>query len=123
MSWKNEFLVDERVLEIKFGIDFQPEELPDLLNEVKAQLAENQSLWVLADCSRLEKSSSLFKIYDFPKLYAAKGINRRTKEAVILPIVPKVREALIFYETVCRNLGLYVKAFDNRQDALEWLHQ
>jgi hypothetical protein len=123
MVWKSEFLTDERVLEIVFGKDFQSNELPDLLKDTVVKLNQNNCLRVLADCSALEKTSSLFKIYDFPKLYVAQGLDRRTKEAVLLPLAIKPREALKFYETVCRNLGLHVKAFDDRPAALEWLHQ
>jgi len=123
MAWKSEFLTDERVVEIIFSQDFQSNELPDPVKDVAFKLGQNKSLWVLADCSALEKTSSLFKIYDFPKLYVAQGLDRRTKEAVLLPKALKPREALKFYETVCRNLGFHVKAFDDRPAALEWLHQ
>ncbi len=122
MAWKSEFLIDEGVVEIIFSQDFQSTELPDLLKDTVVKLNQNNCLWVLADCSALEKTSSLFKIYDFPKFYIAQGLDRRTKEAVLLPLASKPREALKFYETVCRNLGLHVKAFDNRQEALDWLH-
>lgn len=123
MAWTSEFIIDERVVEVIFGQDFQFNELPDLVKDMVVKLNENHSLWVLADCSALEKTSSLFKIYDFPKLYVTQGLDRRIKEAVILPVAAKTREALKFYETVCRNLGLHVKAFDDRPAALAWLHQ
>lgn len=122
MAWTSEFLVEERVVEIIFGQDFQFNELTDLVKDVMVKLNENHSLWVLADCTALEKTSSLFKIYDFPKLYLTQGLDRRIKEAVILPLADKPREILKFYENVCRNLGLHVKAFDDRAAALAWLH-
>ena len=58
-----------------------------------------------------------------PHFYDEVKGNRKSKIALILPPTGKIREDVIFYETVCRNRGWAVKAFDDRSEAIEWLLQ
>ena len=43
------------------------------------------------------------------------------REAVLLPLDPAAEEEFQFFETVCRNRGLDVRVFAERDEALAWL--
>ncbi len=75
----------------------------------------------LVDDSRLEKAVKTSEVYKMPRFYADLNIDRGTKMAIILPTSPDAKKEVQFYETVCRNHGWNVAAFEQRQDALDWL--
>ena len=76
----------------------------------------------LVDSSEGEGGGSLIDLYRLPDLYQELGLARGSKGAVVLPVADaKAEEDTRFYETVCRNRGWNVKAFTDRQAAIDWL--
>jgi hypothetical protein len=101
---------------------------PNTADQINASVLETISLakrkatnLLLLDCSKLERALSTLDVYQMPRFYVDIKINRRNKVAVILPVQQQAREDVHFYETVCRNQGWNVKAFQGRQAALDWL--
>ena len=43
------------------------------------------------------------------------------REAVLLPCEAAAKQELEFFETACRNRGLDVRVFGERDEALAWL--
>ena len=43
------------------------------------------------------------------------------KEAILLPRDPRWAEHVLFYEAACRNRGLQVQSFTDREKAMAWL--
>ena len=78
---------------------------------------------LLIDDSKLEASVSTTEIYQMPQFYDEVKGNRKSRIALILPPSGQIRKDVKFYETVCRNHGWDVKAFDKRRDATDWLIQ
>ncbi len=76
----------------------------------------------LIDTTDMGFAASIMDIYDLPnKQYLEEGADRCGRVAVILPSSAKEKEAVQFYELVCMNRGWYVRAFPERQDAIDWL--
>jgi hypothetical protein len=76
---------------------------------------------ILIDDSALASTVSTMDIYEMPGLYEVADANRRSKWALILPPEGPIREDVKFYVTRCLNKGWFVKTFDDRQTAIDWL--
>ena len=76
---------------------------------------------ILIDDTRLEAAVSKLDIYEMPQTYDDMNGTRGSRMALILPPSGQIRKDVLFYETVCRNRGWFVKSFDDRQAALDWL--
>lgn len=76
----------------------------------------------LVDAEAAEFSASLADLFNLPtKQYIEEGAERSGRVACLLPTSPKEKQAMEFYETVCRNRGWMVQVFAQRQDAIDWL--
>ena len=51
----------------------------------------------------------------------AARVSPRIREAVVLPADPESRQSALFWEAACRNRGVDVRTFADRQGALGWL--
>ena len=76
---------------------------------------------VLIDNSKLESTVSTMEIYEMPRFYDDMDASRKSRIALILPSSGQIREDVKFYETVCRNYGWNIEAFDTEQEAMAWL--
>lgn len=121
MPWKTRFLPAEKIIEIKFKGKFLANDIGEILRSVLMLVQQEKTLLVLGDCTLMEHNTSVFNIYDFPKLFESQNVNRHIKEAMVLPIDPEARKNVEFYETVCHNRGFNVKVFETRAQALDWL--
>ncbi|MDJ0834833.1 MAG: hypothetical protein QNJ69_15025 [Gammaproteobacteria bacterium] len=76
----------------------------------------------LVNATGINITASLMDIYYLPnRQYIEEDADRDGRVALILPTDKKQKEYVQFYETVCVNRGWDVKAFKQRQPALEWL--
>jgi hypothetical protein len=75
----------------------------------------------LVDDTALLPNLDALDIYDFPKLYDRFFVDGSVRIAVLFDPQSPVREALEFYETVCRNQGYNVRLFHIVEQAIEWL--
>ena len=76
---------------------------------------------ILIDDSKLEYAVGTSEILEMPKYYHDWGGGQRPKIALVLPPSGKIREDVIFYETVCRNRHWRIKGFNEHQEAIDWL--
>lgn len=76
----------------------------------------------LIDTSEMELTASIMDVYNLPdKQYLEEEAERSGRVALILPTSAREKEAVNFYETVCKNRGWQVKTFLEHQEAVNWL--
>lgn len=97
-----------------------PTDLDVSAREIMALMLESKTMLLLADCTGVTGGHSVFDLYalaDWIKAHAP-----HIREAVVLPTLDLAAENVRFWETTCRNRGLAVRIFNDRQGALEWLY-
>jgi hypothetical protein len=99
-----------------------PEELRAAIEATLALARERQCLRFLADCSALEGGHSAVDLYRMAEALSAAGLDRRLREAVVLPRGTPATEDVRFWETACLNRGFNVRIFPDEAAALPWLH-
>jgi hypothetical protein len=75
----------------------------------------------LGDGTELEPSSTVVDIYEMVMIIDRVLVDRGAREAMIAPRDPEAAAQVRFFETACRNRGLAVRVFDDRDEALRWL--
>ena len=75
----------------------------------------------LSDCSGVTGGSSILPAYEVGDFYSRLPLPRNLREAIVLPRDEAAAAGLRFYETTVRNRGFAVRAFADRNQALEWL--
>jgi hypothetical protein len=111
-----------QIVELRYTGRLTAQEARESTSEAIALGKENGDADALVDATKAEVATSVFDLYDLPnRQYAAQGMNRRVRVAVIPPRIPKDEEAVRFYETACLNRGWQVRLFPSRDAAVEWL--
>jgi hypothetical protein len=95
-------------------------ELEGAVREIMALMQESDTRLLLADCTGVTGGHSVFDLYGLADWLMASAPSFR--EAVVLPTLDLAAKNVRFWETTCRNRGLAVRIFNDRQSALEWLH-
>ncbi len=121
MSWKLSYDPDLNAVCCAYDGHVTADEFKASNRETIALAKKHSTYLLLIDDSKLESAVTTTEIYNMPKVYSDLQGNRRTRLAIILPPTGAIRKDVLFYETVCRNHGWKVKAFDNRSEAAEWL--
>ncbi|MBU1170385.1 MAG: hypothetical protein KKD44_12550 [Proteobacteria bacterium] len=121
MSWTVEYHSDHRFVECKAMGFLRVDDLIKAAVTTFDLAREKDTTLVLVDDSKLERTVGIRDIYDMPQRYADLNIDSRLKVAVILPTSPKAKEEVQFFETVCRNRGLNISVFRNRDEAMDFL--
>jgi hypothetical protein len=86
------------------------------------QVGAKKFLMVLSDLVEIELNASLFDLLDLPnRQFEQEGVERHSRNAVVIPATHKARESMRFYETASRNRGWQVRMFSERQEAVGWL--
>lgn len=111
------------IIETQYIGILSPEELRSAFDQTVALAEQHQVTLFIADCSQLTGGHSLFDLYELIKIIGASDLRHSFKEALLLSDLPAVNEDVKFWETACRNQGLQVKVFQDRQAALDWLLQ
>ena len=96
-------------------------ELEAAAGEIMALMQASNTMLLLADCTGVVGGHSVFDLYALADWL--KACAPRVREAVVLPTLDLAAENVRFWETTCRNRGLAVRIFNDRQSALDWLHQ
>ena len=123
MPW-NVFIHPENpIIETQYIGGLSPEELSNAFYQTVALAEQHKATLFIADCSQLTGGHSLFDLYELIKVIGASDLRRSFKEALLLSDSPLINEDVKFWETACRNQGLQVKVFQDRQAALDWLLQ
>ena len=122
MPWSMEATDDGRILKVTYTGAFGADELRDITRRVLAAMVEKRIARALLDCGEARFDVPVLNVYQLPELYTSRGLARsETRAAVVLPKDGYKKELYEFYEDVCRNRGYFVKLFDAREPALEWL--
>lgn len=122
MPWSMEATDDGRILKVTYSGAFGADELRDITREILAAMVEKKIGRALLDCGEARFDVPVLNVYQLPDLYTSRGLARsETRAAVVLPRDGYKKELYEFYEDVCRNRGYFVKLFDEREPALEWL--
>lgn len=121
MPWQVRVLEDHPVVETCYTGRLSADELAAAVRETLAAARAHNEVLVLGDCTGLEGGHSIFDLFATVDLVIASGLAGRMREAVLLPSLPESLETVHFWETACRNRGLCVRIFADRQEALHWL--
>lgn len=76
---------------------------------------------LLGNCATLEGGHSIADLYFLADSLVSGGNATQFKEAVLLPKHPATQGLAWFWENTCRNRGIQVRVFDDRQSAVDWL--
>lgn len=95
-------------------------ELKAAAGEIMALMQKSQTTRLLADCTDIKGGHSVFDLYELADWIKAHAPQMR--EAVVLPALDLAADHVRFWETTCRNRGIAVRIFNDRDSALRWLH-
>ncbi|MDD2467897.1 MAG: hypothetical protein PHI97_28290 [Desulfobulbus sp.] len=91
-----------------------------MATEVQQMIHETKCLKVLNDLRCHHKLSSVFDIYEMPKMVTGAKIPKSCKRALV---VNEITDNFQFMEDTQVNAGHMVKLFTDPKSALEWLMQ
>ena len=115
------YVKEAGVVEMVFSGGVDPGELDAILTHAGAVAAENLTNRFLVDCRELAAGGSAFDVLALAGLLASFPAGIIEREAVMLPLDAAAAEQIEFFETACRNRGLDVRVFDDRDKALGWV--
>ncbi len=121
MPWSMEFKDEGRVLWILLEGPMSADEIAEMMRESVSTVAAQQVPRVLIDCGESRMSVPTLDIYKLPDLYAASGVPRQLRVAIIPPHDGYKRKSYQFYEDVCRNRGYFVRLFEREAEAWSWV--
>ena len=121
MAWSMRFKDEGRILEILIRGHMSPAEVAEMVRETIGTVATQQLDRVLIDCGDARISVPTLDIYKLPDQYAASGVPRQLRIALIPPRDGYKRKSYEFYEDVCRNRGYFVKLFEQEAEAWDWV--
>lgn len=121
MPYSTTYLQDADVIAIVYEGEVEPADGHAALAE-SGELAERHLCRrFLADCTTVSAHGTLFDVMAFVEMIAAAPPGPLLREAVVLPPDGATVDSLEFFETACRNRGLDVRVFPDRDAALAWL--
>ena len=122
MPWTYKHNPTLQIVEVVYSGEITARDLRESSSAFIALEKEKGINWFLVDATKMKLAASLLDVYDLPtKQYLEEEADRLGRVAVILPSCSKAKEAVQFYETVCRNRGWMVQTFSRRQEAVDWL--
>jgi hypothetical protein len=121
MTWRIEFDEKLGLIHCVYAGMVTVEDFKQGALETIALAKKHKTHRILIDDSKLKSSVSTMEIYEMPGLYEAAEANRRSKWALILPPEGPIRDDVNFYVTMCLNKGWFVKTFEDRRTAIDWL--
>jgi hypothetical protein len=121
MTWRIEFDEKLGVIHCVYAGTVTVEDYKKGALETIALAKKHNIHRILIDDSELKSTVSTMEIYDMPNLYETADANRRSKWALILPPEGPIRDDVNFYVTMCLNRGWFVKTFEDRRAAIDWL--
>lgn len=109
----------ECVYEMPFSrVDFESAVVQNL--EVAAQ---HDTLMFLGDCTAMPAAASMFDVYALVEVFDSMNLDRRMREALIIPPDPAVGPTYDFLVTATSNRGIKVAVFTDEDRAREWLRE
>lgn len=122
MPWCAKILADVPVIETFYSGILTPAELNAAAQETLVLARAHGTNLLLGNCTALEGGHSIVDLFRLAEDLAKSGVGRTLKEAVLPPVAPgEAVKHVQFWETICRNRGIRVRVFADRQAALDWL--
>ena len=121
MPWETRIHLELPIIETRYSGLLTPEELTEAARETLALVRAHGRTLLLGDCTDLKGGHSIVDLYGLVDIIKASGSVTDLKEAVLVPSLPDPVDKVRFWETTCYNRGLYVRVFEDRQAAIDWL--
>ena len=122
MTWTYSINATSRIAEVAYAGDTTACDLKESTSKFIALEKEKGINRFLIDTSEMVLSASILDIHNLPDMqYIEEEADRSGRVALMLPSSPREKEAVKFYETVCKNRGWDVQAFTEKQEAINWL--
>jgi hypothetical protein len=118
MSWTIEYNSDLKIVLVKSGGIWTPEQDMDMLEALRKSSDEHKCLSLLIDHRGCTMDFGFMSIYNRPEVYEKLQFPKDVKAALIFN---KIVDDNLFFENVCVNRGFNVKIFDNYDLAMKWL--
>jgi hypothetical protein len=109
------------VVEMVFAGTQDPRELDAAMTRAGTLGAEMLTNRYLVDCRDIGSAGSPFDVLAVAELLSSLPSGVIEREAVLLPKDAAVARDFEFFETACRNRGLNVRVFHDRDEALAWV--
>ncbi len=109
------------VVEMVLTPTTSPEELDAAMTRAGTLGAETLTNHYLVDGRQVVEMGSAFDILGIAELLASLPSGVIEREAVLLPRDADAARDFEFFETACRNRGLDVRVFRDRDEAFAWL--
>ena len=124
MPWSYDYNSKLQIVEVVYEGQITADDLSESTS--KHIELEHKKGWnrFLVDATKMKMATSIMAVYDLPaKQYIEEKADRQGCVAVLLPEDTIAKEAVEFYETVCRNRGWMVQVFSERQAAIDYLNR
>ncbi|MBI5648446.1 MAG: STAS/SEC14 domain-containing protein [Ignavibacteriae bacterium] len=121
MPWTARFIADDGIIEMTYEGILTEAELHASVHAAVEYGTREDTLNVLADCTRIIAEGSLFDVVELVNFYDQNKVTRRMREAVIVDAGSPTEMYMRFYETVACNRGYTVRTFTSAEDARNWL--
>jgi hypothetical protein len=122
MTWSHEYNSKLQIVELVYAGETTARDLQVSTSELIALEKEKGINRFIVDATDMEVNFSLMDVYNLPtKQYIEENADRKGRVAVVLQTSPRTKEAVDFYEDVCRNRGWMVQVFSKREEAIDWL--
>ena len=121
MTWKADFKNEENFIEVSYKGDISQKDLFDAFYAVYGLVTENNTAKILADCTEMKAGHTLFDLFSLIERVKMEDMAYAIKEALVIKPEQIENGNISFWETACKNRGLNVKIFEEREKALEWL--
>jgi hypothetical protein len=115
------YLEESAVVEMVFRGPPTPAEIDAAMTRAGTIGAENLTNRFLVDAREMPAGGSAFDVLALGELMASLPPGLIEREAIVLSEDSAAAEEMEFFETVCRNRGLDVRVFRERDAALGWL--
>jgi hypothetical protein len=125
MAWSAKHDPSIDIVEVVYTDRLTGTELREAASERIRLQKETGTMSALVDASGIEHMvAGTMDVFGLPdELYDSKEANRKSRMALVLPKARKEREVVKFFEAACENRGWRVKAFEERQAAVDWLRE
>ena len=121
MAFSIAYVEEVGVVEMVFRGTVTPADVDAAMTEAGTVGAENLSNRFLVDSREMPAGGSAFDVLALAELLAALPPGVIEREAVLLSDDAAAADQMEFFETACRNRGLDVRVFHDRDEALGWL--
>ena len=122
MPWRTSYHQDLRIVESRYEGRLDASQLAEATEATLALARQWGADRFLADCTALEGGHSALDLFGvLERLQSDDELPRGWRNAIVGPSTPDAARDVDFWETLCRNRGLNVRIFAERDAAVTWL--